>query len=352
MKKIIPRKKFILLLCIAAMLACVGVSFAAYTSADSIRRVITTGQSSEILSFYSNHMNAYPIGEDSEITTKVISFTDTDNPKIMITVCNYPQANPSRVNKRKINYSFQAVLLDTEGNLLSESPLSGILSDFKIEKNSSGKQYSFAASANTDVEASVNIVDGQVVFQAEMLPGGNGTQISYTIYLPAEYMEKVTILVKAEPTDDSSKQATSQNALGRILSPMVINNKGANWVGNFTDELASTDSKALYGINYAISGAGEGDITVKWNEEYLNISPNFLSMYSSYITAHETNYVILHVGGENSDDYFSVQFYRTQAAPEKEGWNQSAGTGGSIVPDAGSAEGAYISYEFQPKVNE
>ena len=350
--KRIHRHKFILLLCLIAVLACVGVSFAAYTSVDNIRRVITTMQSSEMLCFYSNHMNPYPMGEDTEITTKIISFTDTDNPNIMITVCNYPQANPGRVNKRDIHYSFQALILDTEGNPLSEGALKNILSELKIERNGSGKQYSFSASANADVETSVSIVDGQVVYQSELLPGGVSSQNIYTIYLPAAYMEQVNIQVKAEPIDEVSKQATSKKALGRILSPILITNKGADWSGSFTDDLAVTKSKELYGINYAVSGAGEGNIKVMWNSEYLEISPNFMTMFSSYITEQGTDYVIMNVGGENSDDYFSIQFYRKKAAPETEGWNQNAGTGGSIVPDAGRTDGAYISYEFQPKVNE
>ena len=354
MKEIIRKYKYILLPCIAAVLAGVGISFAAYTSIDSIRRVITTRESSEINAFFSNHMNEYPISEDTEITTKTVGFSDTADPKINITVSNYPGANPSRVNKRDIHYSFRATLLDKSGN-----PLSGDrIKEFQIEKNGSGKKYSFAAAENTDTEASVSVSDGVVMYTAELLPGGTATQDVFMIYMTAEAMQQVDIKVQAVPTDEASREATGRNALGRRLSFAVFQRRESSWSGSFTDDLAATDPKKLYGINYAVSGGGEGDITVTWNADYLEISPNFLSVYKDYITErnitenNETNtqnHIKLHIEADNAVDYFAIPFYRTQAAPETEGWNPGAGTGGSIVPDAGSTDGAYISYAFQPK---
>lgn len=352
MSEIIRKYKYILLPCIAAILTGVGISFAAYTSMDSIRRVITTRESSEINAFFSNHMNEYPVGDESQITTKPVGFSDTKAPKLNVTVSNYPSANPGRVNKRDIHYSFRATLLDKSGN-----PLSGdLLKEFQIEKNGSGKVYSFSSADNMDIESAVNVSDGAIVYTAELLPGGTATQDVFMIYMTAEAMQQVNIKVQAVPADAASLEATGQNALGRILAPSVLEQREANWTGSFTDDLAATDSKKLYGINYAVSGGGEGDITVTWNADYLKISPHFLSVYASYITepsiteSNETkNYIKLQIGADSPVDYFAIPFYRTQAAPETEGWNPNAGTGGSIVPDVGSTDGAYISYAFQPK---
>lgn len=353
MVKLIRKYKYILLPGIAAVLAGVGVSFAAYTSMDSIRRVIITREATEVNAFYSNHMNEYPVGVDSQITTKLVGFSDTDAPKLNITVSNYPNANPTRVNKRDIHYKFQAELLDKSGN-----PLSGnLLSKFQIERNGSEKKYSFAAE-NTDTDAAVIISDGVITYTSQLLPGGTATQDVFMIYMTADAMEQVDIRVQAVPTDSTSQEATGQKALGRILSPTVFVQKDASWTGSFTDEQASTDPKKLYGINYAVSGGGEGDITITWNADYLDISPNFLDVYQNCITGPTTGEnntdrsITISIGPNDPSDYFAITFFRTKAAPETEGWNPEAGTGGSIVPDASSAEGAYIRYSFQPKTEE
>ena len=367
MVKLIRKYKYILLPCIAAVLEGVGVSFAAYTSMDSIRRVIITREATEVNAFYSNHMTEYPVGADSQITTKLVGFSDTDAPKLNITVSNYPNANPTRVNKRDIHYRFQAELLDKSGN-----PLSGdLLSKFQIERNGSGKKYSFAAAKNTDTEAAVSISDGVITYSSELLPSGTATQDVFMIYMTADAMEQVYIKVQAVPTDSTSQEATGQKALGRILSPTVFVQKDASWTGSFTDEQVSKDPKKLYGINYAVSGGGEGDITITWNADYLELSPDFWNVYANYITEQKItgsdgnesdtsenstpkgeNYIKLHIEADDPVDYFAMVFYRTQAAPETEGWHPEAGTGGSIVPDASSAEGAYIRYSFQPKTEE
>ena len=170
------------------------------------------------------------------------------------------------------------------------------------------------------------------------------------IYMTAEAVQQVDIRVQAVPTDEASREATSEKELGRKLSFALFAQRESGWSGSFTDDLAATESKKLYGINYALSGGGEGDITVTWNADYLEISPNFLSVYASYITernitdSNDTNtpkgenYIKLQIGADSAADYFAIPFYRTQAAPETEGWN----------PDAGSTDGAYISYSFQP----
>lgn len=343
MKRSNGRHKYILLCVLVAILAGVGVSYAAYTSVASIRRVITTKKVTDLLYFSSNHMIAYPIEDDSKITTKVISFSDTDFTKINITVCNYPQTSSNRVCKKDIVYSFSATLLDTDGKPLTEGTNKDLVSFFSVEKNGDGNYKSFS------------ITNGQATFQGQTLPAKVRTQDVFSIYLPKEYLEQVTILVKAVPEDAASSEATKQNALGRVLAPMTSVNQSSYWTGSFTDDLAQTDSKSLYGFNYVVSGAGEGYITITWNAEYLKLSSNFLTMYDAFIeersisSEQKMNYIKLHVGGLDSNDNFSMQFYRTKAAPKSEGWSATAGIGGSVVPDSALSDGAYISYAYQPK---
>lgn len=351
MKRIDPKSKYFPLLCLGCLgvlLASIGLTFAAYTSVDSIRRVLSTRQSVQVLSFYSNHMVSYPVDKENEITVKLISFTDRTNSQIGVTVCNYPPTNPSRINKKDIRYKFQLILEDEQGTRLNSdsnriivpgtSVTAGdLMKQYAVQKVGDGQSYSFENA-------------GEVVFSNEELTGGTASLNKYVITIPGNYLEYVRIRVQAIPLDEASREATSQTSLGRILVPTLLQSQGANWTGNFTDENVTSHDKfpKLYGINYAVSGVGEGVVTITWNVAYLKISPKFLSEYQDIITVKE-NSIDLQVGGSNQVDYFAIPFYRVQPAPSTEGWNQNAGAGGSIVPDKNSQEGAYISYVFTAK---
>lgn len=346
MKRINPKSKYIPLLCLGCLgvlLASIGLTFAAYTSVDSIRRVLSTRQSTQVLSFYSNHMVSYPVDKEGEITVKLISFTDRVNGQIGITVCNYPPTNPSRINKKDIQYSFRLILEDEQGTRLDSDSNRIIVPGTSVTAGDLMKQYAVQKVGDSQSFSFENT--GEVVFSNEQLTGGTASLNKYVVTFPGDYLEYVRIRVQAIPSDEASRDATSQTSLGRILVPTLLQSQGASWTGSFTDDCVTTDSTSLYGINYAVSGVGEGVVTITWNSTYLKISPKFLSEYKDIITKKE-NSIDLQVGGSNQVDYFAIPFYRILPAPSEEGWNQNAGTGGSIVPDKNSQEGAYISYVF------
>jgi hypothetical protein len=307
-----------------------GGSFAAYTSMSSVKRVISTGNASELL-FSSNYMTAYDLN-NTDWSTKVIVFNNSENPTISVSVCNYEQGNTTKVNDSDIQYQFIATLLtaagetlqsntkltitDESGNVTGTVTGEKILSDYSVITN--GKESKFSEK-------------GVCQLTQQSLTGGTTSRNVYKIKLAGEYLDYVNVQVQAIPVDANGNTVTAytptnSKQLARILSSSVYTTQqNIAWSGSFTDS-NDIDAQKYDGLNYELSGYGEGTVSLIWDTDKIEISPWFLEdigVGKKDIVVDKENHtktIQFKVGSDITVRSYRIQFYRVEAVTSQENW--------------------------------
>jgi hypothetical protein len=279
---------------IAALLA--GASLAAYTSVNMVKRVVSTTAGAG-LRFSSNYMGAYSL-DDNAYSIRTLSFAEAVSaPTYSISVCNYAQSDPAAVNESDITYTFTVTLVDRAGD-----PYTGELTYSSYKLNDT---------PFTGVSLSVS---------GQKLTGGERSKKVYTITVDKAHLSDVYVKVEAVPDSDASKSATEEKKLARILyGTLESAQRTAGWTGRFTDAMLDSDSSALDGFNYEISGYGAGDITLTWDNSKVTISPWFLQDHgiTSVATDGTKSAVTFSVAADVETTY-RLQFYRVVPAADDE----------------------------------
>jgi hypothetical protein len=277
----------------------VSGSFAAYTSLNTVRRVVSTMAGSGTM-FSSNYMSLWDSGATA-YGTKSFAYNETeDAPAFTVTVCNYAQDNPKYVNGSDITYTLTATLVDREGNAYDTSKLTAAeLACYKVNNTA--------------------FVNGTATLTGQTLSGGTKSKISYTITMDSVHMSEVYVLVKAVPVADSLA-ATDNKILACKFRGTVSNaQRSAGWSGSFTDAKVDSEPSALDGFNYEITGYGVGTITLTWDSTKVAISPWFLAdegVSGGVTTSGGKSSVTFSVSAKDSS--FRLQFYRVAAASADE----------------------------------
>lgn len=92
-------------------------SFAAYTSFNSVKRVVSTGTQSDTM-FGSNYLSPLNLS-DTNYPVKRISLSDDTNCTFTVLVGNYVWGDESLYNPKDITYTVTAKLLSMDGGDLS-----------------------------------------------------------------------------------------------------------------------------------------------------------------------------------------------------------------------------------------
>lgn len=221
-------------------------SFAAYTSFNSVKRVVSTGTQSDTM-FGSNYLSLLNLS-DTNYPVKRISLSDDVNCTFTVLVGNYVWGDESLYNPKDITYTVTAKLLSMDGGDLS--------ADYSLIKIN-GTPFGAA---------------GELTSKNQKLPTGkattNATTNEYKFEIPGSLKDKVKIQIVAEP-DASSKEAVNNQKLAAILSFSGYE-AVKNWTGHFLDS-KNKNPDQYDAFNYEISGNGSGSVTVVW-EDSLQLS--------------------------------------------------------------------------------
>lgn len=217
-------------------------SFAAYTSFNSVKRVVSTGTQSDTM-FGSNYLSLLNLS-DTNYPVKRISLSDDRNCTFTVLVGNYVWGDESLYNPKDITYTVTAKLLSMDGGDLSAD-----YSSIKINGTPFGDA-------------------GELTSKNQKLPTGKAATNEYKFEIPGILKDKVKIQIVAEP-DASSKEAVNNQKLAAILSFSGYE-AVKNWTGHFLDS-KNKNPDQYDAFNYEISGNGSGSVTVVW-EDSLQLS--------------------------------------------------------------------------------
>lgn len=217
-------------------------SFAAYTSFNSVKRVVSTGTQSDTM-FGSNYLSPLNLS-DTNYPVKRISLSDDTNCTFTVLVGNYVWGDESLYNPKDITYTVTAKLLSMDGGDLSAD-------------------YSSIKMNGTPFDDA-----GELTKENQKLPTGKAATNEYKFEIPGILKDKVKIQIVAEP-DASSKEAVNNQKLAAILSFSGYE-AVKNWTGHFLDSKEKNpDQYDAFIMKYLDNGSGS--VTVVW-EDSLQLS--------------------------------------------------------------------------------
>ena len=218
----------------------VSGSFAAYTSFNSVKRVVSTERRSDTM-FGSNYLTLLNL-TDNNYSIRRITLSEEDGKNTFtVKVCNYAWGDESLYNTKDITYTVQANLIAMDGGKLPESITKIRINDIAFKAN------------------------GECTLTSQDLKAGKARENTYRFELPAELKNKIEIQIVAEPTNESAEAVNSQK-LAAVIS-FADYEAVKSWTGHFLDSQANGRTPADYdAFNYEIAGNGAGTVTMTWPE--------------------------------------------------------------------------------------
>lgn len=225
---------------IGMLILIVSGSFAAYTSFNSVKRVVSTERRSDTM-FGSNYLTLLNLTDNNYSIRRITLSEEADKNTFTVKVCNYAWGDESLYNTKDITYTVQAKLIAMDGGNLPES-----IAQIKIN----------------DTEFNAN---GEYELANQELKAGKARENTYIFELPAELKNKIEIQIVAKPTSESAEAVNSQK-LAAVIS-FADYESVKSWTGHFLDSQANGRTPADYdAFNYEISGNGAGTVTMTWPE--------------------------------------------------------------------------------------
>ena len=216
-------------------------SFAAYTSFNSVKRVVSTGTQSDTM-FSSNYLSQMNL-DDESYPVKRISLAEKDRScTFTVKICNYVWGDETLYNPKDITYNLTAQLIAAAGGDLPDG-----IEEISIKSKKFGK-------------------DGSCSLDSQTLKSGSAQKLEYAVVFPSALKDKVKIEIKAEP-DYNSKEAVNSQKLAAVLS-FADYKAVKGWTGHFLDSREKTPDK-YDAFNYEISGNGSGTVTVTLQDSLL-----------------------------------------------------------------------------------
>lgn len=225
---------------IGMLLLIVSGSFAAYTSFNSVKRVVSTDRRSDTM-FGSNYLTLLNLTDNNYSIRRITLSEEDDKNTFTVKVCNYAWGDESLYNTKDITYTVQAKLIAMDGGELPESIAKIRINDTTFNAN------------------------GECTLTSQVLKAGKARENTYRFELPAELKNKIEIQIVVEPTSES-KEAVNSQKLAAVIS-FADYESVKSWTGHFLDSQANGRTPADYdAFNYEISGNGAGTVTMTWPE--------------------------------------------------------------------------------------
>ena len=216
----------------------VSGSFAAYTSFNSVKRVVSTERRSDTM-FGSNYLTLLNLTDNNYSIRRITLSEEEKNNTFTVKVCNYAWGDESLYNTKDITYTVQANLIAMDGGKLPESITKIRINDIAFKAN------------------------GECTLTSQDLKAGKARENTYRFELPAELKNKIEIQIVAEPTNESAEAVNSQK-LAAVIS-FADYESVKSWTGHFLDSQANGRTPDDYdAFNYEISGNGAGTVTMTW----------------------------------------------------------------------------------------
>lgn len=225
---------------IGMLILIVSGSFAAYTSFNSVKRVVSTERRSDTM-FGSNYLTLLNLTDNNYSIRRITLSEEDDKNTFTVKVCNYAWGDKSLYNTKDIMYTVQANLIAMDGGKLPESITKIRINDIPFNAN------------------------GKCELTSQELKAGKAREDTYRFELPAELKNKIEIQIVVEPASESVEAVNSQK-LAAVIS-FADYESVKNWTGHFLDSQANGRTPADYdAFNYEISGNGAGTVTMTWPE--------------------------------------------------------------------------------------
>lgn len=218
----------------------VSGSFAAYTSFNSVKRVVSTERRSDTM-FGSNYLTLLNLTDNNYSIRRITLSEETGKDTFTVKVCNYAWGDESLYNTKDITYTVKANLIAMDGGNLPES-----ITKIKI---------------NDTTRFNAN---GECELTNQELTAGKARENTYIFELPAELKNKIEIQIVAKPTDESAEAVNSQK-LAAVIS-FADYESVKSWTGHFLDSQTGRTPADYDAFNYEISGNGAGTVTMIWPE--------------------------------------------------------------------------------------
>ena len=214
-------------------------SFAAYTSFNSVKRVVSTGTQSDTM-FSSNYLSQLNL-DDVNYPVKRISLAEKDGTStFVVQVCNYILGDSKRYNLNDITYKVTAQLYAMDGGKLPDN-----ITDIKMNNKPFDK-------------------NGTCTLENQELKTGSAKKNEYRFVIPVDLKDKVKIQVVAEPSE-GSKETVNRQKLAAVFS-FADYEAVKSWTGHFLDSQTGRIPADYDAFNYEISGNGAGTVTMTWPE--------------------------------------------------------------------------------------
>ena len=224
---------------IGMLILIVSGSFAAYTSFNSVKRVVSTERRSDTM-FGSNYLTLLNLTDNNYSIRRITLSEEADKNTFTVKVCNYAWGDESLYNTKDITYTVQAKLIAMDGGKLPDS-----ITNIRI---------------NDTLFFTAN---GECELISQNLEAGKARENTYRFELPAELKNKIEIQIVVEPTSES-KEAVNSQKLAAVIS-FADYESVKSWTGHFLDSQANGRTPADYdAFNYEISGNGAGTVTMTW----------------------------------------------------------------------------------------
>lgn len=225
---------------IGMLILIVSGSFAAYTSFNSVKRVVSTERRSDTM-FGSNYLTLLNLTDNNYSIRRITLSEEGDKNTFTVKVCNYAWGDKSLYNTKDIMYTVQAKLIAMDGGNLPESI------------------------TNISINAIPFNANGECTLTSQDLKAGKARENTYRFELPAELKNKIEIQIVVKPTIESEEAVNSQK-LAAVIS-FADYESVKSWIGHFLDSQANGRTPADYdAFNYEISGNGAGTVTMTWPE--------------------------------------------------------------------------------------
>ena len=225
---------------IGMLILIVSGSFAAYTSFNSVKRVVSTDRRSDTM-FGSNYLTLLNLTDNNYSIRRITLSEEDDKNTFTVKVCNYAWGDESLYNTKDITYTVQANLIAMDGGKLPESI------------------------TNIRINAIPFNANGECTLTSQFLKAGKARENTYRFELPAELKNKIEIQIVVEPVSESVEAVNSQK-LAAVIS-FADYESVKSWTGHFLDSQANGRTPANYdAFNYEISGNGAGTVTMTWPE--------------------------------------------------------------------------------------
>lgn len=322
----------------------VRVGFAAYSSVQNVKRVVQLSKKVEDVLFSSNYLSKFISTDDNYGASKLINFTWPDGEtagvkrSFVVTVNNFDLSNHSLWNDKDINYTLTVTVLDKNGTPITDTAK---LSGMSVSDGTT--TYEFGTNNTVTID--------------NILSTGKRSTNSYTITLNEKYKD-IKLKVEALPKEPKDYDATKNNKLCKIFEFGEISaNTDVRWTGTFSDSKVtsatgeSNEIGDLDGFNYKLAGSKDGQVTLAWNKDYVDISPIFVEEISNKKKpGTENNRNVTYDTTNNSitfdvfatDKEFILQFYRT-SKPTGEMWSSADKT---VYVSENGTQTNYVIFSF------